>query len=59
MTEGAKCNKETGYHNRDMERMQIQKERANVSTANDCIRVKTKGEHVKDSLTNLNSRKVK
>ncbi len=51
MTEGGKDSiKKRGDHNWDMERMQFEKERGNVSSANDYINLGTKTASVQEAM---------
>jgi hypothetical protein len=51
MTEGGKDPiKKRGDHNRDMERMQFEKERGNVSSANDYVNLETKTASVQEAM---------
>ena len=51
MTEGGKdAIKKRGDHNWDIERMQFEKERGNVSSANDYVNLETKTASVQDAM---------
>ena len=51
MTEGGKdAIKKRGDHNWDMERMQFEKQRGNVSSANDYVNLETKTTSVQDAM---------
>jgi len=55
MTEGGKdAIKKTGDHNWDMERMQFQKERGNVSGENDYVNLETKAGRVQEEMGSKN-----
>jgi hypothetical protein len=51
---GSDAIKKTGDHNRDIERIQFQKERGNVSGENDCVNLETTADRVQEAMGGKN-----